>query len=155
GALARPAHPTDRDGGQPLWLALTPFPGRPDPLHFLGLDLGTSALKALLVDERQAIVGSAGVPLVTLRPAPLASEQDPAAWWQAVEQSLAALQAEHPAAMADVAAIGLSGQMHAALLLGRDDRPLRPAMLWNDGRAHGEALELRRLAPNLPERLGV
>jgi xylulokinase len=122
---------------------------------FLGVDLGTSAVKALIVDAREAVRASAEVPLATAHPAPLASEQDPDAWWAAVETALARLQAEAPAAVAEVAAIGLAGQMHAAVLLDAADRPVRAAMLWNDGRAHAEADALKRLGAELAAALGV
>ena len=118
---------------------------------FLGIDLGTSAVKALLVDERQAVRAAAEAPLTTRHPGPLASEQDPQAWWDAVCAALDTLAASHRALMSGVAAIGLAGQMHAPVLLDEADRVLRPAMLWNDGRAEAEAAELNRtgLAPTL------
>jgi xylulokinase len=122
---------------------------------FLGIDLGTSAVKALIVDEREAVRASAEVPLATAHPGPLASEQDPDAWWTAVEVALARLQVEAPAAVAEVAAIGLAGQMHAAVLLDAADRPVRAAMLWNDGRAHLEADALKELGAELAAELGV
>ena len=122
---------------------------------FLGIDLGTSAAKVLVVDERQAVRASAVVPLATSHPAPLASEQDCDSWWRAVADALDRIAAEAPDAMAEVAAIGLSGQMHATVLLDAADRPIRPAMLWNDGRAHAEADELKRLGPELAAELGV
>jgi xylulokinase len=122
---------------------------------FIGIDLGTSAAKVLLVDDRQTVRASAEVKLATSHPTPLASEQDCDDWWRAVEEALGRIAAEAPEAMADVAAIGLSGQMHATVLLDAADRPLRPAMLWNDGRAHAEADELKRLGPELAAELGV
>ncbi len=122
---------------------------------FLGIDLGTSAVKALMVDETEAVLAEAEVKLAIRNPAPLASEQDPDAWWRAVETALACLRRDAPAAMARVAAIGLSGQMHAAVLLDEADRPVRPAMLWNDGRAHAEAADLKRLGSELAGELGV
>ena len=122
---------------------------------FLGLDLGTSAVKALIVDEREAVRAEAEERLATDQPAPLASEQDCDQWWRAVAAALGQLQASAPAAMADVVAIGLAGQMHATVLLDAADRPVRPAMLWNDGRAHAEADELKRLGDDLAAELGV
>ena len=122
---------------------------------FLGIELGTSAVKALLVDEREAVLAAAEAPLTVRNPAPLASEQDPDDWWAAVGTALARIAAEAPQAMARVAAIGLSGQMHATVLLDAADRPIRPAMLWNDGRAHAEADELKRLGADLAAELGV
>ncbi len=122
---------------------------------FLGIDLGTSAVKALVVDELQSVRASAEARLTVSHPAPLASEQDPDEWWRAVGTALDQIRAEAPAAMAEVAAIGLSGQMHATVLLDAADRPIRPAMLWNDGRAHAEADELKRLGDGLAAELGV
>jgi xylulokinase len=122
---------------------------------FLGIDLGTSAAKVLVVDEQQAVRAAAEAPLTISHPSPLAAEQDCDSWWQAVATALDRIAADAPGAMAEVAAIGLSGQMHATVLLDAADRPLRPAMLWNDGRAHAEAAELNRLGPDLAAVLGV
>ena len=122
---------------------------------FLGIDLGTSAVKAVVVDERQTVRASADAKLSVSHPAPLASEQDPDDWWLAVCAALDQIAATAPDAMAEVAAIGLSGQMHAPVLLDVNDRPIRPAMLWNDGRAHAEADALKRLGAELAAELGV
>jgi xylulokinase len=122
---------------------------------YLGLDIGTSAVKAVVVDERQEILGEASVPLRTSRPQPLWSEQDPEDWWGAVEGAVAALRADAPTTLARVGGIGLSGQMHGLVLLDEKDEPIRPAILWNDGRAHAEAEELARRFPALSERVGV
>lgn len=121
----------------------------------LGLDLGTSAVKALLVDEDETVLGTASVPLETSRPHPLWSEQDPEDWWTTACAALDALAREAPEAMADVGAIGLSGQMHGATLLDAADTPIRPAILWNDGRAHEEAAALAREHPELAAVVGV
>jgi len=121
---------------------------------FLGIDLGTSEVKLLLMDGQGGIVGTAGAPLALSRPQPLWSEQDPAAWWQGTEAAVAALRAAHPAAFARVRGIGLSGQMHGAVLLGADDGVLRPAILWNDGRSHAECAEMTRAEPSLHEVAG-
>lgn len=123
--------------------------------RFLGIDLGTSAAKVVVVDEDQAVRASASEPIRTSRPGPLASEQDPEDWWRAVAACLDRIAADHPREMAGVAAIGLSGQMHAALLLDPSDRPIRPALLWNDGRAGREADELKALGMDAARRLGV
>ncbi len=122
---------------------------------YLGIDLGTSAVKVVLVDDQQAIVGSAEEALAPSRPKPSWSEDDPASWIAAVEKALDRLRAEQLAALAATRAIGLSGQMHGALLLDAADRPLRPAILWNDGRAAAEAEELAAHSPALNRRLGV
>ena len=110
---------------------------------YLGIDVGTSGVKAVLVDEADAIVAEADAPLSVSRPRPLWSEQDPRAWWRATETTLDALTDRHRDLMGRVRAIGLSGQMLGVALLDADDEPVRPALLWNDGRAveDGRALE--------------
>ncbi len=118
---------------------------------YLGIDLGTSSVKIVLVDGREAPVAAAEVPLAPSRPRPSWSEDDPDAWWEAVASGLDRLRAGHPAALARTEAIGLSGQMHGALLLDGADRPVRPAVLWNDGRAAAEA---RGLAARFPDLVG-
>lgn len=109
---------------------------------YAGLDIGTSSVKLVIIDTSQRIVASRSVPLEVMRPRDGWSEQDPAGWLDAVDSVFARLRAEHPGVLADVRAIGLSGQMHGATLLDRADRPLRPCILWNDGRAAAEAAEL-------------
>ncbi|MCB2055899.1 MAG: xylulokinase, partial [Geminicoccaceae bacterium] len=105
---------------------------------FLGLDLGTSGVKAVLVDGVGGIVGQATVALEVETPRPLWSEQDPRAWWRATVEAVGALGSE----VAHVAAVGVAGQMHGAVLLDEDHRVLRPCILWNDGRSHVECAEL-------------
>ncbi len=114
---------------------------------FLGIDLGTSGVKAVLVGEDQEMVAQAGVPLQVNRPRPLFSEQEPEHWWRATLDAIAALRTEHSRALAAVRGIGLSGQMHGATLLDKSDRVLRPAILWNDGRCGAECAELEEKVP--------
>jgi xylulokinase len=109
---------------------------------YLGLDLGTSAVKATLIDEDQAVVGSSSAPLEVSRPQPGWSEQNPRDWVAATERALGTLRSAHARELAAVRGIGLSGQMHGATLLDERDEPLRPCMLWNDTRAHREAAAL-------------
>ena len=116
---------------------------------YLGMDVGTSGVKAVLVNESGAIVATASCGLTLSHPAPLFSEQDPDAWVDAAIAAVDSLAAAHPGETAQVRGIGLSGQMHGATLLGADGRPLRPAILWNDGRSHAECAELERLCPSL------
>jgi len=122
---------------------------------FLGIDVGTSAVKALLIDENSATIAEADIPLSVFTPYPFWSEQNPTDWWHATLAALDALQAQNPAAIAATRAIGLSGQMHGATLLGADDKPLRPAILWNDGRAMQECRELDAALPDLGIQAGV
>lgn len=110
--------------------------------NFLGLDLGTSSLKALLVDERQNPVASATAPLSLNRPHAGWSEQNPDQWISAARKAIDELQRTHPTELSGIAGIGLSGQMHGATLLDDADRVLRPAILWNDTRSHLQATEL-------------
>jgi xylulokinase len=109
---------------------------------YLGLDLGTSGVKALLIDGAQAVVGSANGHLDVSRPHPGWSEQQPADWIRATEEAISALKAAHPVEFAAVRGIGLSGQMHGATLIDAADRVLRPCILWNDTRSHLEAARL-------------
>ena len=114
---------------------------------FLGIDLGTSELKVLLLDEHHRIVATTGERLAIQRPRPLWSEQNPADWWTALDVALQRLAARHPSAMAAVQAIGLSGQMHGAVLLDAADEVLRPAILWNDGRSGAACAALEAAVP--------
>lgn len=106
----------------------------------LGIDLGTSELKAILMDASGAVLAHAGVRLNVSRRHSGWSEQAPEDWWQACLQALAQLRGHE--AFTRVACIGLSGQMHGAVLLGADNRVLYPAILWDDSRAVAEAAQL-------------
>ncbi len=106
---------------------------------YIGLDLGTSGLKGVLIGEDQRVLADATAPLSVSRPHDGWSEQSPADWIAAAETVLDQL-AVH--GLGSVRAIGLSGQMHGATLLDASDEVLRPCMLWNDTRAHEEAAEL-------------
>ena len=119
---------------------------------FLGLDIGTSSIKALLIDEQQRLVAEASVPLSISRPEPLWSEQDPEEWWQACLTAIAQVRNDVPQAFSALQAIGLSGQQHGAVFLDADDHVLRPAILWNDGRCGREAEELQASLPDFVER---
>ncbi|TKT59328.1 xylulokinase, partial [Rhizobiaceae bacterium LC148] len=109
---------------------------------YLGLDLGTSGVKAMLIDGDQKIVGSASGSLEVSRLHSGWSEQDPAHWIRATEEAVAGLKAKFPKELAAVKGIGLSGQMHGATLIDAEDKVLRPCILWNDTRSHEEAAAL-------------
>ena len=109
---------------------------------FLGIDIGTSEVKALLLDASHKQIDTAGAPLAISRPHPGHSEQHPAEWWTATQLALATLRQAHPQAYGAVQAIGLSGQMHGAVLLDAQDQVLRPAILWNDTRASVECAQM-------------
>src|SRR6516225_7470827 len=99
---------------------------------YLGIDLGTSEVKVLLLAPDSRVIGTAGSPFTVSRPHPRWSEQNPADWWDGTRLALGALREAHPHEFAQVRGIGLSGQMHGAVLLDRHDNVLRPAILWND-----------------------
>jgi xylulokinase len=116
---------------------------------FLGLDIGTSAVKAILVNESQQIVAQASSALTVSRAQPDWSEQNPEDWWQACIDAIDQLHRSCPECRTRVESIGLSGQMHGATLLDRNARVLRPAILWNDGRSAPQCADLETRAPNL------
>lgn len=107
---------------------------------YIGLDLGTSSLKGILIDDDQVIRAEASSPLEVARPRSGWSEQDPADWIAAADIVLSALSDEN--SLSCVRGIGLSGHMHGATLLGADDTVLRPCILWNDTRSYREAAAL-------------
>lgn len=111
---------------------------------YLGVDIGTSSVKAVVIDDSNEIVAQATAPLTVSRPQPGFSEQNAKAWWEATVSAVIGLPA---AVRAAVRGVGLSGQMHGATLLDERDRPLRPAILWNDGRSARECVELETREP--------
>jgi len=121
---------------------------------YLGLDIGTSSVKALLVDRGQTVLAQASVTLDVQRPQALWSEQSPDAWWAATQAAAARLRTSSPEAWARLRAIGLSGQMHGATLLDGDGVVLRPAMLWNDGRSGAQCATMSARVPDLTTRAG-
>lgn len=118
---------------------------------YIGIDLGTSEVKLLLLSDTHQLIATVGEKLSISRPHAHWSEQDPAEWWSATNTAMARLRAAAPAEFAKVRAIGLSGQMHGATLLDKDDKVLRPAILWNDTRSALECEELTARFPALPQ----
>ena len=121
---------------------------------YLGIDIGTSEVKTLLLDNSHRVIGVAGATLEVSRPHAGHSEQDPHSWWIATQTALATLNQQHPDAYSKIEAIGLSGQMHGAVLLDKDNCVLRPAILWNDVRSAQECLEMMAELPALPQLAG-
>ena len=111
----------------------------------LGIDVSTTATKAVLIDEAGQVraIGVSEYDFAT--PQPLWSEQDPGLWWTAAQAAIQAVLATPGVGAADIAAIGLTGQMHGLVLLDQADAILRPAILWNDQRT-GPECELIRQA---------
>jgi xylulokinase len=118
---------------------------------YLGIDVGTSCVKAVLVDEHDTVVDQASAPLTISRLHPLWSEQHPADWWAATNGAVASLD---PKKRAGVKIIGLAGQMHGATLLDKNMQALRPAILWNDGRSGAECAALEAAVPELGQITG-
>ena len=116
---------------------------------FIGIDLGTSSVKSVLLAGNSHIVATATAPLEVQRPAPGYSEQDAESWWRATLQTIDDLARQAPREVAAVSGIGLSGQMHGATLLDAAGEVLRPCILWNDVRAAAECRELEHRLPDL------
>ncbi|GLO60354.1 xylulokinase [Vibrio sp. MACH09] len=119
---------------------------------YIGIDLGTSGVKVLLLDNEDQIVATHSEPLTVSRPQPLWSEQDASHWWSATDKGMKKLQQQHD--LSRVKAIGLSGQMHGATLLDKNGELLRPAILWNDGRSFAECQALEHQVANSRELTG-
>lgn len=115
---------------------------------YLGIDIGTSGVKAVLVDDAQNVIDQMSAPLFVSRPKPLWSEQDPAEWWRATNEAVLKLDSR---ARRAVKAIGLSGQMHGATCLDKDDKVIRPAILWNDGRSGDNCAQMTAELPSLTD----
>lgn len=118
---------------------------------FLGVDIGTSAVKVVVVDTNGSVVEQSSRPLKVHHPAPLMSEQNPQDWWVATDQAVKGLSSK---VRSGIDAIGLTGQMHGATLLNAADGVIRPAILWNDGRSFGECQELETDFPLLMDITG-
>jgi xylulokinase len=117
----------------------------------LGIDVSTTATKAVLIDESGAVRGIGIADYGFDVPRPLWSEQDPALWWDGTVAAIRSVLASTGVGGADIAAIGLTGQMHGAVLLDALGDVLRPAILWNDQRTGAECDAIRRAVG--PERL--
>ena len=110
-------------------------------MAFLGIDLGTSGLRALLIDADGQPIGSTERHYAVSHPAPGWSEQDPSDWIAALEGAVDEMRTQYPAFSA-LKGIGVAGHMHGATLLDAADQVLRPCILWNDTRSHAEAAAL-------------
>ena len=113
---------------------------------FIGIDLGTSGVKVIVLDRKGEILDSVTKPLAISRPQPLWSEQCPLEWWEATCGAMDEL-AEN-LDLSSVESIGLSGQMHGAVTLDNNGDVIRPAILWNDGRCFEECHLLETLVPD-------
>jgi xylulokinase len=111
--------------------------------YFIGIDSSTTATKALLMDEQGNVVGVAAAEYGFETPQPLWSEQDPQLWWVGAVESIRDVLAESGIDPAEVAGLGLTGQMHGLVLLDDDGNVLRPSILWNDQRTAAQCDTIR------------
>lgn len=114
--------------------------------YFLGVDIGTSGTKTILIDERGRILSEASAKYKLFHPKPLWSEQNPDDWWKATVKTIREVVAVAGKPASSIRAIGLSGQMHGSVFLDKDDKVIRPALLWNDQRTTQECEEIESRA---------
>ena len=112
-------------------------------MYYIGIDLGTSAVKLLLVDEKGNIVSSRSKEYPLSFPMPGWSQQDPADWWKAIKEGLNELLDGFD--RKKVAGIGCGGQMHGLVILDENDEVIRPCILWNDGRTNRQTAYLNEV----------
>lgn len=118
---------------------------------YLGIDLGTSSVKVIVIDDNGIITAQSSRVLSISHPHPLWSEQNPNDWLNIAEKAITDLPKK---IRSKIQGIGLSGQMHGAVLIDKKNQPLRPAILWNDGRSFKECHDLERNNPNLGSIIG-
>lgn len=123
--------------------------------HFLGIDIGTSGTKTLVVSEDGKILAEAAQGYPLSMPKPLWSEQNPEDWWQATIATVRAAVKKAKLKPADIKAIGLSGQMHGSVFLDKNHQVVRPALLWNDQRTASECEEIERRAGGRKKLIGL
>ena len=114
--------------------------------YFLGIDIGTSGTKTIVINESGVILAEATDTYPCHHPQPLWSEQDPEDWWQATVSTVRAVMKKAKLKPADVKAIGLSGQMHGSVFLDKGGKVVRRALLWNDQRTAAECTEIEKRA---------
>jgi xylulokinase len=115
----------------------------PQKTYILGLDISTTGAKALLVNEKGKVIHSESTPLSLSTPYPLWSEQNPSDWWNGITSSIQTLLKKTKIQKEQIAALGLTGQMHGLVLLNAVGKVLRPAILWNDQRTGLQCQEIR------------
>jgi xylulokinase len=109
-------------------------------MNFIGIDVGTSSIKALLVDENGQVLASSNPEYPFQTPAPLQAETDPEVWWDATCKAIRHLLSQTSADL--IGGVGLTGQMHGLVLLDDQGNPLRPCIMWNDQRSFEECEEM-------------
>ncbi len=123
--------------------------------YYLGIDVGTSGTKALLMDDRAGVRATATSPHEVQTPRPAWSEQAPEQWWQAACKATRAVLVEAGVAGSDVAGVGFSGQMHGLVLTDADGAVLRPSIIWNDQRTAEQAEQIERTVGGRKKLIGL
>jgi len=113
--------------------------------YFLGIDTSTTSSKAIIIDDKGQVITVASAPHTLQNPKPLWSEQNPNEWWEAVAKSIRTAIEKAGVKNDDIAAIGLTGQMHGLVLLDQNGKVLRPAILWNDQRTQDQCDEIHQI----------
>ena len=121
---------------------------------FIGIDLGTSSLKTILIDEKQKILCSHTETIELLNPYSGYYEQDPESWYIATIKCFRKIKSERPKELSAVQSLGISGQMHGATLIDKNNKVLRPCILWNDTRSINQCIEMEKNYPNLRNESG-
>ncbi len=114
--------------------------------YYLGIDIGTSGTKTLVIDVLGKVLAESSAEYPMAQPGPGWTEQDPEDWWNATVKTVRGAMKAAKLKPADVKAIGLSGQMHGSVFLDKSDRVIRPALLWNDQRTAAECDEITTAA---------
>ncbi len=113
--------------------------------YFMGIDVSTTGVKAIIIDQQGGVVGTANTEHPLSTPFPLWSEQNPEDWWNGAVKSIRQVLAQTGVSGEEVASVGLTGQMHGLTLLDEGGQVLRPAILWNDQRTGSQCDEIRAL----------
>ncbi|SVC18608.1 uncharacterized protein METZ01_LOCUS271462, partial [marine metagenome] len=121
---------------------------------FIGIDLGTSSIKTILIDENQKIIGNASISLNLSNPQSGFYEQEPDSWFTATLKCFEKLEKEFPKEYKATQSIGISGQMHGATLIDKNNSVLRPCILWNDTRSTSQCVEMEKNFPLFREQSG-
>ena len=121
---------------------------------FIGIDLGTSSIKTILIDENQKTIGNASISIELLNPKSGFFEQEPESWFKATLKCFEKLKKEFPKEYRATQSIGISGQMHGATLIDINNSVLRPCILWNDTRSMSQCIEMEKNYPSLREKSG-
>ena len=111
---------------------------------FIGIDLGTSSIKMILIDQNQKILATATSSLTVQSPKDGFSEQNPQEWVDSIMECLEALKLKKPKEFSETISLGISGHMHGATLIDKDGNVIRPCILWNDTRSYQECEEFEK-----------